>query len=183
MHERVIPILNLINFHRSLLMKENKTYNCEDEYKEIMGMWNVLLEEAAWISADHEMSECIVELFYKAMARTFRFLKLKRPKNDDIYTKFDLGLYGAVTAYSYYYPAKRPLSNTDEAYFFEASVFATHNLRKCFFDRSSLENSIVYADNSNDKSVEEIDVRFPYDFENGDLLPIAKVLRALDSST
>ena len=167
-------------------MNENKPYNCEDDYKEIMGMWNVLLEEAAWMSADnemHEMDECIVELFYKAMARTFLFLRLKRPENDDLYTKFDLGLYGAVTAYSYYYPEKRPSSNTDEAYFFEASVYATHNLRKCFFDRVCLENSIVHADDHNDESVEEIGVRFPYNFENGDLLPIAKELRALDSTT
>lgn len=100
-----------------------------------------------------------------------------------LYTKFDLGLYGTVTAYSYYYPEKRPSSNTDEAYFFEASVYATHNLRKCFFDRVCLENSIVHADDHNDESVEEIEVRFPYNFENGDLLPIAKELRALDSTT
>ena len=167
-------------------MNKNKLYNREDDYKEIMGMWNALLEEAAWITADkemHEMAECVVDLFYKAMARTFQFLRLNRPEDDGSYTKFDLGLYGMVTAYSCYFTGLRPKSNTDEAYFFEASVFAAHNLRKCFFDRTLLEKSIVYADDPNDKSVEEIDVRFSYDFENGDLLPIVKALRALDSIT
>ncbi len=164
-------------------MNENKPYNCEDDYKEIMSMWGTLLEEAAWMSADNEMAECVVDLFYKAMVRTFQFLRLNRPENDDSYTKFDLGLYGMVTAYSCYFTGLRPKSNTDEAYFFEASVYATHNLRKCFFDRALLENSIIYADDSIDKSVEEIDVSFSYDFENGDLLPIAKELRALDSTT
>lgn len=164
-------------------MNENKLYNCEDDYKEIMGMWDALLDEAVWMSADnemHEMDECFVDLFHDAMARTFQFLRLNKPENDDCYTKFDLGLYGAVTAYSHYFIGLRPKINTDEAYFFEASVCATHNLRKCFFDRASLENSIIYAGDPNDKSVEEIEVRFPYDFENGDLLPIAKVLRDWD---
>lgn len=164
-------------------MNKNKPYNREEDYKEIMGMWGTLLEEAAWMSADNEMAECVVDLFYKTMARTFRFLRLNRPKNADSYTKFDLGIYGMVTAYSCYFIGLRPKVNTDEAYFFEASVFVTHNLRKCFFDRALLENSIVYADDSVDKSVEDIDVRFSYDFENGDLLPIAKELRALDSTT
>ena len=167
-------------------MNENKPYNREEDYKEIMGMWGTLLEEAAWMSADnemHEMAECVVDLFHNVMARTFRFLRLNRLKNDDSYTKFDLAIYGMVTAYSCYFIGLRPKVNTDEAYFFEASVFVTHNLRKCFFDRALLENSIVYADDSVDKSVEDIDVRFSYDFENGDLLPIAKELRALDSTT
>ena len=167
-------------------MNKNKPYNREDDYKEIMGMWNALLEEAAWISAEkemHEMAKCVVELFYNAMARTFQFLRLNRPENDDSYTKFDLGLYGMVTAYSCCFKGLRPTSNTDAAYFFEASVFAAHNLRKCFFDRALLENSVVYAADSMDESVEEIDVRFSYDFEKGDLLPIAKALRALDSTT
>ena len=167
-------------------MNKNQSYNCEDDYKEIMGMWDALLEEAAWMAADnemHEMDECFVDLFHDAKTDTFQFLRLNKPENDDRYMKFDLGLYGAVTAYSYYYPRKRPLSNTDEAYFFEASVYATHNLRKCFFDRASLENSIVYADDLNDKSVEEIEVSFPYNFGNSDLPPIAKVFRDRDNIT
>lgn len=167
-------------------MNENKPYNCEDDYNEIMGMWNGLLEQARWIVADHEiyeMDKCIVELFYKAMVRTFRFLRLNRPENDDLYTKYDLGLYGAVTEYSLHFPKDYPSIKVIEAYFYMASIRATENLRRCFFDRNCLENSIVHADDPNDETHKEIEVSFDYDFENGDLLPIAKKLRSWDLRT
>lgn len=164
-------------------MNENKSYNCEDDYNDIMGMWDCLVDHARFIAADHEMHEMdkpIVELFYKAMARTFQFLRLNRTKNDDHYTRFDLGLYGAVTEYAQHFPERRPSVKAVEAYFYEASIRATENLRRCFFDRACLENSIVHADDYNDKTHKEIEVSFDYNFENGDLLPIAKKIQSWD---
>ena len=164
-------------------MSENKPYNCENDYNDIMGMWDCLVDHARFIDADHEMHEMdepIVEFFYEAMARTFRFLKLNRPENDDHYTRFDLGLYGAVTAYSQYFPGIGPSVKAVEAYFYEASIRVTDNLRRCFFDRSLLDNSIVYADVPSDPTPEDIEIAFNYDFENGDLLPIAKKLQSWD---
>ncbi len=164
-------------------MNENKPYNREEDYRNLMMSWDCLIEWAGWISADkekYEMDECIVDVFYRAMAGTFRFLRLNRPENDDSYTKFHLGLYGIITAYTQYFCGD-PSVKTVEAYFFQASIRVTNNLRRCFFDRTLLNNSIVHADHHSKPTPEDIDISFDYDFENGDLLPIAKILREWDT--
>lgn len=165
-------------------MNENKPYNREEDYEDIMDMWDNLIDHARFIQADnerHEMDECIVDLFYAVTKRTFRFLRLNRPENDDSYTKFHLGLYGKVTAYNEYFPGTSPSVKRVASYFFEASVRVTNNLRRCFFDRDSLDNSIVYAEPYNDPNPEDIHLSFDYDFENGDLRPIAKVIQEWDT--
>ena len=101
-----------------------------------MSMWDCLIDHARFISVDtkeYEMGQCIVALFYRAMAGTFRFLRMNRSENDDYYIKFDLRIYGIITAYTEYFLRISPSVKKVDAYFFEVSVCVTNNLRRFFF--------------------------------------------------